>query len=191
MFAFSVTLLVITLSVPWVADSIGGVNLRNALTAEWPSFAVYLVSFFMVGQVWIGHHFLFSNFRRVDHSLVWLNMIFLATVAVVPFSTALLGRYAGHPHDRVVAGFVYGSIWTVGAFCLSATFWYASGQANLLQEGYNPKMASTLRLYSAVGPLVYLVFTLFALVNFRLSIIGFVFVPIFYVLQGIRPRRSA
>ncbi len=192
MFAFSVTLLVLTLTVPEVMDSVGGVNLRLALAAEWPKFAVYLISFFLVGQVWVGHHFIFSNFNRADTSLVWLNNVFLATIAIIPFSTALLGHYAGHEHDRVVAALVYGGIWTVGAGCLSGAFWYATAGGRLLHEGFDPKTVAEVRLYSAVGPLVYLAFTLLALVNFWLSLIGFAFVPVFYVLQGVRgPRRSA
>ncbi len=176
---------------PDVADAVGGVNLRSALIAEWPKFAVYLISFFMVAQVWVGHHFIFSNFRKADNSLVWLNNIFLATVAIIPFSTALLGHYAGHEHDRVVAALVYGGIWAIGAWCLSGTLWYASTNDQLLHEDVEKRIVSELRLYSAVGPLVYLIFTLLALVNFWLSVIGFAFVPIFYIVQGVRGPRGS
>lgn len=190
-FAFSVTLLVLTLSVPDVADAVGGVNLRMALGAEWPRFAVYLISFLMVGQVWIGHHFIFSNFRRADHWLVWLNIFFLATIAILPFTTALLGHYASHTHDRVVAAFVYGAFWTIGGLFLSGSFWYASAGGRLLHPGYDLRLIPRLRVVSAVGPTAYMVFTLLALVSFWLSVAGFAFVPMFYIFQGLRPPPSA
>ena len=69
------------------------------------------------------------------------------------------------------------------------TFWYASVGGRLLHAGYDSKTVSQLRLYSAVAPVVYLTFTLAALINFWLSVIGFAFVPIFYILQGVRQRQ--
>ena len=140
----------------------------------------------MIAQVWIGHHFLFSYYRRADHTLVWLNVCLLATIAIMPYSTALLGHYANHEHDRVLAALVYGIIWTVGATCMSGTFWYASMNGRLLVDRYDATMISGMRLATAVGPLVYLAFTLLALLSFWLSIAGFAFVPLFYVLQGLR-----
>ncbi|MBV8204567.1 MAG: hypothetical protein JO195_06025, partial [Candidatus Eremiobacteraeota bacterium] len=66
------------------------------------------------------------------------------------------------------------------------TFRYASACGRPLHDGYDPKIVSQLRLYSAVGPAVYVTFTLVALASFWLSGIGFAFVPIFYMLQGVR-----
>jgi uncharacterized membrane protein len=185
-FAFAVTLLVLTLTVPEVADSLGGQGLRAALLAEWPRFAIYLISFLMVGQVWIAHHFFFSHFARADRALLWINMLALATIAVLPFSTALLGHYIGHEHDRVVAAIVYGSLWTIGAFCLSALFWYASGPGKLLLPDYSPSQIRAVRRASCVGPLVFAVFTLLALASFWLFLAGFAFVPLFYIVQSAR-----
>jgi uncharacterized membrane protein len=185
-FAFAVTLLVLTLTVPDVADSLGGEGLRAALLAEWPRFTIYLISFLMVGQVWMAHHFFFSHFARADVALLWINMLALATIAVLPFSTALLGHYVSHEHDRVVAAFVYGSLWTIGASCLSAMFWYASGPGKLLLPDSSPSQIRAVRRATCVGPLVFGTFTVLTLVSFWLFLAGFAFVPLFYIAQSAR-----
>src|SRR6266478_881279 len=46
---------------------------------------------------WLVHHLIFASLRGVKVALIWANMLFLFTIAVLPFSTAVLGRYALAP----------------------------------------------------------------------------------------------
>jgi uncharacterized membrane protein len=51
------------------------------------------ISFVMLGVYWVGHHNQYHYIRRVDRLLLWINMAFLMCITVIPFSTALLGKY--------------------------------------------------------------------------------------------------
>src|SRR5579862_2697822 len=62
-----------------------------------PRLGTFALSFAVVAYYWLVHHLLFASFRGVKVALIWANMLFPFTIAVLPFSTAVLGRYALAP----------------------------------------------------------------------------------------------
>ncbi len=103
--AIAATLLVLELQVPSDTD-----NLARALLALWPSYVAYLTSFATIGIIWVNHHQLIANVRRVDRELLFLNLLLLMIVSVIPFPTALVGRYVTAGDDSHVASAVYGGV---------------------------------------------------------------------------------
>jgi uncharacterized membrane protein len=93
-FAIVMTLLVLGLGVPVFKGSSMHQEFTQLLEM-WPKFASYVVTFLMLGFIWSVHHRQFSLIKRSDSLLVWLNIIFLIFVALLPFSTSLLGEYMG------------------------------------------------------------------------------------------------
>ncbi len=88
--AIAITLLVIDLRVPENAQesSLGGTLLKL-----WPNYLGYLLSFFVIGNYWLSHHRLFRPIRRYDDRLRWLSLGFLFFIALLPFSTRLIGLF--------------------------------------------------------------------------------------------------
>ena len=56
-FAIAITLLIIEVRVP---DSKSG-ELARDLANQWPSYAAYLVSFVIIGIIWVNHHDIFER----------------------------------------------------------------------------------------------------------------------------------
>jgi uncharacterized membrane protein len=88
--AIAATLLVLELHVPDAGQDLGA-----ALLAQWPSYAAYAVSFATIGIIWVNHHALFVHVRQVDRTLLFLNLLLLMVVSLIPFPTAILGRFVG------------------------------------------------------------------------------------------------
>jgi uncharacterized membrane protein len=65
--------------------------------AEWPRFVIFILSFVLIGEVWVNHHRMFSYIHQSAHWLIWLNLGLLLSVVVIPFATELLGGYALQP----------------------------------------------------------------------------------------------
>jgi uncharacterized membrane protein len=87
------TLLVIELKLPEHALVQSGSDLANALAALLPKAMSWALSFFVLALFWIGHHRAHAFVRRTDSRLVRLNLLELAVVSLMPFSTALSGEY--------------------------------------------------------------------------------------------------
>lgn len=94
-FAIAITLLVIEIHVPSLEPGTSSAAAARELVHLLPSFVAFIISFFVIGRFWIGHHTLFSHVRRFDTRLIWPNLCFLFWIAAMPFATAFLGRNFG------------------------------------------------------------------------------------------------
>ena len=88
-FAIAITLLVLNLDAPAVADE----GLHHEIVDLWPSLLAYFLSFAVVGRFWVVHHRVFDTVKSFDGRLLALNLLFLSFVVLVPFTTEILGEY--------------------------------------------------------------------------------------------------
>ena len=56
-------------------------------------------------SVWLYHQNLFEYIKRIDGRALWLNLLFLMTVSLLPFSASLVARYWGKQVTSVIYGF--------------------------------------------------------------------------------------
>ncbi len=54
----------------------------------------YAVSFAVIGKFWLSHHRFYGSLDRFDNTLMGLNLLYLAWVVLVPFTSEMLGRFA-------------------------------------------------------------------------------------------------
>lgn len=107
-FAIAITLLIIEIHVPEVHGAGTDRDFLIALAQLSPHFVSFLISFFVIGAFWAGHHRAFDCARHWDTRIVFPNLMMLCTIAAMPFFTALSSEYYGH---RVPVAFY--SAWMV------------------------------------------------------------------------------
>lgn len=100
-FAIAITLLILEVHVPKVEG--GGGELGRALLGLWPSFFAFGLSFVTILIMWMNHHAMFAWVERANGAVFVSNGFLLLVVTALPFSTALLGDYLGHPGERMAA----------------------------------------------------------------------------------------
>ena len=88
-FAIAITLLVLNIEVPDVPGS----DLGSAISDLSDDFVAYGIGFAVIGLFWYEHHRLFASLGRASGRLVLVNTALLALIALMPFTTAVLGRY--------------------------------------------------------------------------------------------------
>jgi len=121
-FAIVITLLVLPLTAEIELPE-GGQSLAALVREQWPRVLSFLVGFLVIGQFWIAHHGMFGLIRRIDHGLIWLNLIALLTISFMPFPTAVLGaRLDANDQFPVV---FYAASMTVSSVVLTLTWLYA------------------------------------------------------------------
>ncbi len=98
-FAIAMTLLVIDISVPTIANSVSDAHLDGALWKaigdQWQQFLAYAISFWVIAVNWAGHHRKFKVTRKFDANLVTINLCLLFFIAFVPYPTSLIAEYPG------------------------------------------------------------------------------------------------
>jgi len=118
-FAIAITLLVIEIKVPHDGD------LGRGLVALWPSFAAYVASFFYIGTWWMGHHLTADHLQAMDGGALLLNIVFLMTIAFIPFPTGVLADRIASGHDAGVAAAFYSSSSLATALAMNLFTTYA------------------------------------------------------------------
>src|SRR4051795_10160430 len=87
--AIAITLLILDVKVPLAEEG----RLAHDLAHQWPSYAAYVVTFLVIGIIWVNHHVLFERAAAVTRPIFYLNIFLLMGVAFLPFPTALLAEY--------------------------------------------------------------------------------------------------
>jgi uncharacterized membrane protein len=127
-FAIAITLLALEMTVPEgrPPDELGQ-DLREAL----PSVVAYLLSFVVVGLLWISHHRLLNTVESLDDPILYLDLAFLAVVAALPFPTKIIGDY----HNNAIAISVYAGMIAVCALLIAVTAAYLLRRPALCVRG--------------------------------------------------------
>lgn len=113
-FAIAITLLVIEIKIPDLTqlnehlneikaplisdpEHIRDSDILNGLAHLIPKFTGFLISFLIIGQYWMVHHRMFGYVINFNPRLIWLNLLFLLSIALMPFSTGFYSEYAAMP----------------------------------------------------------------------------------------------
>jgi uncharacterized membrane protein len=92
-FADAVVAIAITLLVLPLVDlsDVHGSSVSHLLSEHVGQIATFLLSFAVIARLWMAHHRTFEHVRLYDRTLVPLTLVWLATIAFLPFPTGLLG----------------------------------------------------------------------------------------------------
>src|SRR3954447_20267997 len=71
--AIVITLLILDVKVPARATG----HLSHELVRMWPHYAAYLLSFLVVGIIWLNHHAVVQLLARTNHAVLILNLLLL------------------------------------------------------------------------------------------------------------------
>src|SRR5207249_453676 len=97
LFAIAMTLIVLEIRVPDTAGISTDRQLFDALVPLGPRFLTYLLSFLTLGIFWNGQQTQLNHIARANRDFAWLSLLFLATIALFPFTTSLLAEYIAVP----------------------------------------------------------------------------------------------
>lgn len=150
--AIAITLLVLDLRLP--TAKAGG--LWHAIGSHWPSYFAYVLSFAVIGIIWVSHHTMFGHIGSADRGLLFWNLFLLLGVAFVPFPTSLLAQYVHQGGTNAeAAAAVYSMTMTVIGLGFLAIWLHLRRHPNLLDDqAERPNLDRSIRL-SLVSPVVY------------------------------------
>jgi uncharacterized membrane protein len=123
-FAIAITLLVLALEIPPDAD------VGEALRERGAEFFAYFLSFAVVGRFWMAHHRIFGSIARFDTNLVVINLAYLAFIALVPFTSEVLGNYS----DDSTGVAIYAANLTAVSLISWAMIRYSYGRGLMREE---------------------------------------------------------
>jgi uncharacterized membrane protein len=127
-FAIAITLLVLELPVPPE-----NVAVLPALQASWRDFLAYLMSFAVIGGIWLTHATLTKVMKSGDSIVYGVNLLLLLFVATLPFSTRLMAVHLGTESVGAAVA-IYGLNVLLASLTLSAMLFYVAREPALVVD---------------------------------------------------------
>jgi uncharacterized membrane protein len=190
-FAVAITLLALDLTV----EGPGHGRLLDQLYDKWPAFLAYLISFFMIGIVWVNHHALVRSIIKPDRLLLFLNLVLLLFVVLIPFATATEADYfpANDP-DGQLAMVLYAGVFLGMSIGFGAIFeWTLHGERVYQPLPRERHWAARARFVG--GGLVYVIAVIVATFNAVAAFVLIALVAVYYIVENTpaspAPDRSA
>ena len=145
--------MVFEIKIPEVPPGQASTELSQGLIKLLPDFSIMLLSFVILGIYWVGHNNVFLHVLHHDRLLLWLNILFLLTVALIPFPAALLVRYG----DEQISVILYALNLAIGGVLLDLIWTYATYNRHLMCDSIQPDLICSFHVRILTGPVIYLV----------------------------------
>jgi uncharacterized membrane protein len=166
--AIVITLLILDVKVP--AGATG--HLGAQLVWMWPHYTAYLLSFLVVGTVWLNHHAVVQCLTRTNHTVQLLNLLLLLSVSVLPWPTAVLSDYLreGTRADQRVTVALYGVSLSLMGITFTIFWRYVFRHHELHRPDLDRKVLAVRHRRSTVGLVAYPLVTVLGLLSAPLFI---------------------
>lgn len=120
-FAIAITLVAVEIGVPDVEDGTSAGQLWAAFVEDLPTIVAFFITFAILASYWLANHRFFAALRGYTTSFRMLTMLYLATVAFLPYPASTFGRY---PDNAVAVALLAVAASAVSAM-ESVLFWSA------------------------------------------------------------------
>jgi uncharacterized membrane protein len=133
-FAIAITLLVLDIRLPAGVESQNNRQLLAILLSIWPQYMAYLISFLVIGTIWVSHHRKFRLIKRYDSGLISLNMLLLMVIVFIPFPSQVMST-----NGNQTSTILYASTMILASLMMGLIWWHASHHDRLLVEGVDAR----------------------------------------------------
>jgi uncharacterized membrane protein len=186
-FAIAMTLLVLSIEVPTLPAPVTPAVFSAYVTSILPQIFIYVIGFILLAVFWMNHH-IFFVIERTNTTLLWINILWLMSIALVPFSTAIVGRYGQFQLAQLIFDvnmLIIGLLWYAN--------WYYASKKGFVNEKVLPYAGKIKRLNLSL-PILAIIAIMVSFISPIGSFYVFVLVPVIFTLytvsRRVKERRS-
>lgn len=186
-FAIVMTLLVLEITLPEIAQPTLQAELPQKLLELLPKLFKFTLSFMVLGILWSFHHLVFHSIKRSNMALVWLNIVFLMFVTLIPLSTSF------RPVPPITPSLVSTLIYVLNvalAFAMIFIMWtYATGEHHLVDSDISPRLVKVYK-FILIGLLLFCMlaigisFIKVDIGNFLMAFVGVASIVLLLIMPG-------
>jgi uncharacterized membrane protein len=104
--AIIITLMILEIKVPVIDKGATSEIIRSQIYTLLQPFVAYLLSFVMIGVLWVNHHQFLRQLKHADRNFLWYNLHLLFWMCILPIPTNFLGQNYQQPDITMLYGFV-------------------------------------------------------------------------------------
>ena len=158
--------------------------LTSGLLSIWPSYVGFVLSFLLIGQVWLNHHAIFQKIRYVDQWVLVCNLLLLLDVAFLPFATTGLTRALKTGEDARLGAVFYGMVMVVGGLFFNGLWRAAIRKRRCLKPEVPDDVVRAMTRRFAMGPLLYAIAAAVSVISAWLSVATYLLLIVLYTVES-------
>ena len=151
-FAISMTLLVLSIGIPTISGSASETAFQQQILTLLPNILIYALSFWILSNFWRVNHQQFFFIKRVNRSLITINIFWLLFVALMPFSTSLVGNYGQYITANII---FHLNMFLIGI--LYSFNWYYASEKHMIDKKLDKEFIQYLRRSNLILPVLSLI----------------------------------
>ena len=164
-FAFSITFMAVLIDIPNLPANLSQSEVIQSLAEDLgPRFAIYVISFFVIGLYWISYHQIFNHIEGSHGVIVWLNLVFLFFITIIPFAVNLQVDYGFYQ----VIFILYALVLTFGGLTLTL-IWLHARKNRLIDNTVSHIEIQNVLLESILLPSVFVISILISIVDLQIA----------------------
>ena len=164
-FAFSITFMAVLIEIPDLPANLSQTEVIQSLVEDLgPRFAIYVISFFVIGLYWISYHQIFNHIEGSHGVIVWLNLVFLFFITIIPFAVDLQVDYGFYQ----VIFILYALVLTFGGLTLTL-IWLHARKNRLIDNTVSHSEIQNVLLESILLPSVFVISILISIVDLQIA----------------------
>ena len=179
-FAFAMTLLVLSLVIPTIPDTQAAAELPGYIAGMYPQFMRFLLAFVLLAVFWIIHHRHFHLLHTIDSLILWLNIGILISIVFLPFTTSVSGDYSNVQIAVVLFDL---NMFVIGLF-FTAHWYYITHMPRLVESAISEHAARCGSGKSLVTPIVALIAIALSFFIPDNSMLAYLLIPLGLFLVG-------
>ena len=152
-FAIAITLLVVEVGLPEIAEGLdrdSAEHLLDATREKLPVIVSFFVGCWAIGGYWMANHRFTARLGSVDGAQIALVVVYLAFVAFLPFAVGTLGEYISNPLSVVIFAVNLGIVST-----MEVVLYWRAGRVGLFEPPIPPDVQRWEMLMSASPVVVF------------------------------------
>lgn len=154
-------------------------SLVVGLQQAWPHYLSFLISFIVLGTIWINHHEMSRFIKRSDHYFLLINVTFLMTVILIPFPTAVLARHL-HTQQEVATILYTGTFFILAA--MYNVIWFYALKMGLVYTEYNDEVLKIMSRGNLIAATAFFIAFVLSFFWYKVSLLLDLLIYLVYLL---------
>jgi uncharacterized membrane protein len=164
-FAFSITFMAVSIEIPNLSETLSQTRVLQTLINELGTrFAIYVISFFVIGAYWVSYHQVFNHIVDSHAIIVWLSLVFLFFITLIPFAVDLQVDYNSYH----IIFILYALVLIMAGLSVTSIWLYAK-KRRLTDKTLSHKEMKNILLESLLLPSVFAISVLISIIDLQLA----------------------
>ena len=179
-FATAMTIMILNIEIPDFGHITDTTELAAFLLKQLNNMWVFFIAFLVIAVYWIKHLEHFSAIPIVNQTFIWFQLLFLASIMLIPFWNTYITQF---PENVAIRVFLSANMVIVGVFSFLSVNYASSPKHRLMHDSVQDEVVKEAKRQILTEPAIAILAAGLAFINVDLWDLAFILVPLLFIAR--------